>query len=170
MLTTSVDVTASRNISIPAGAPFVLSEEFVEGIGAERWRAFLGRSDLEAPPFPEMMTLSRNSSASLQRPRGSGSLSQRAGILSVDGLGESESHPNRNPSTYRSQMGRAVQSDHFARVAFSLVTPPVDAQRTERHRPAQLALRALALRQGWAIWPTFDDEEAMCSPQEEHQF
>lgn len=48
---------SSRGTSIPQGAPFNLSEEFVRGVGAERWRAFLGRSDLDAPSFPDVMDL-----------------------------------------------------------------------------------------------------------------
>lgn len=48
---------SSRGTSIPEGAPLDLSKEFVEGVGAERWRAFLGRTDLEAPTFTEVMDL-----------------------------------------------------------------------------------------------------------------
>lgn len=48
---------SSRGTSLPEDAPFNLSQGFVEDVGAERWRAFLGRSDLEAPPFPQVMDL-----------------------------------------------------------------------------------------------------------------
>jgi len=47
----------SRGTSIPEGPPLTLSDEFVQGVGAERWRAFLGRSDLDAPAFPDVMDL-----------------------------------------------------------------------------------------------------------------
>jgi hypothetical protein len=48
---------SARGTAIPEEAPFPLSATFVEGVGAERWRAFLARTDLEAPPFAEVMEL-----------------------------------------------------------------------------------------------------------------
>ncbi|MFA7297699.1 MAG: hypothetical protein WC211_11050, partial [Dehalococcoidia bacterium] len=48
---------SSRGADIPEAAPFALPETFVRGVGTERWRAFLGRTDLEAPPFPDVMEL-----------------------------------------------------------------------------------------------------------------
>ncbi|TAJ18470.1 MAG: nucleotidyl transferase AbiEii/AbiGii toxin family protein [Dehalococcoidia bacterium] len=46
-----------RGTAIPDEMPFALPETFVSGIGAERWGAFLNRTDLEAAPFPEVMNL-----------------------------------------------------------------------------------------------------------------
>lgn len=48
---------SSRGTAIPQGIPLALSETFVSGVGTERWGAFLNRTDLEAPPFPEVMGL-----------------------------------------------------------------------------------------------------------------
>jgi predicted nucleotidyltransferase component of viral defense system len=48
---------SSRGTDIPDAALFALPEAFVRGIGTERWRAFLGRTDLEAPQFPDVMAL-----------------------------------------------------------------------------------------------------------------
>ena len=48
---------SSRGTDIPEAAPFALPETFVRGVGTERWRAFLGRTDLKAPPFPDVVEL-----------------------------------------------------------------------------------------------------------------
>jgi predicted nucleotidyltransferase component of viral defense system len=48
---------SSRGTDIPERAPFELPETWVRGVGTDRWRAFIGRTGLEAPPFPEVMEL-----------------------------------------------------------------------------------------------------------------
>jgi hypothetical protein len=48
---------SSRRTAIPEVIPLALSETFVRGVCTARWGAFLNRTKLEAPPFPDVTDL-----------------------------------------------------------------------------------------------------------------